>query len=303
MWTDWTIKHLGRLPLLMVLICGGLVAYFGMTFLNLQAVDSSIESSATPELSWAEPDLPSEDAWSVLYAEAAASTGQSSLASRFRLAGTFFLTAGDSGQGVRKAVLDDLEKKRQHLVVEGERLEAIEVKKVYDDHVVLLYQGKQEELWLSFSGRAASGSSKGSEGKPEKELRWDERVLESNRWGNRIAENRWIIKRDEIMQYYRDVMDDPERLASLFISMRAVRSEKEGNKITGYRLRPTGEEEFYYGVGMKEGDIVRKVNSMKMTRQERAEYFIKELVQDRVNVLVLDIERDGQDQQLIYYLR
>ena len=42
---------------------------------------------------------------------------------------------------------------------------------------------------------------------------------------------------------------------------------------------------------------------MKMTKQERAEYFIREFVQDRLNAVVLDIERNGNPQKLIYYLR
>lgn len=298
------IKTLRRLPTLLFLLAGCLTVYYGYVYITLP---NNEEAASVPmdELSWAQPQVPEDDAWSVFYNENSESgESVSSLEKRFRLAGTFFLTEVGQGPGVRKAVLDDLEKKRQYLVTEGDVVEELEVKEVHKDHVVLLVQGNEEKLWLSFTGSSKrGGAGEPVAGKPEKELRWDERVLESNHWGNRIAENRWVLKRDEIMRYYREVMDDPERLAALFVSMRAVRSEKQNNKITGYRLGMIGEEDFYLGVGMKEGDIVRKVNSMKMTRQERAEYFIKEFVQNRVNVLVLDIERDGEEQQLIYYLR
>ena len=56
-------------------------------------------------------------------------------------------------------------------------------------------------------------------------------------------------------------------------------------------------------MGMKEGDVVRKVNSMDMTSRQRAEYFIKEFAADRANVFMIEIERDGTPQKLIYQVR
>jgi len=108
------------------------------------------------------------------------------------------------------------------------------------------------------------------------------------------------LKRKELLAYRDQLLDDPERLAALFISMKPDRIDR---KIAGYRLAKEGEGEFWEAVGLLENDVIRKVNSMKMTKQERAEYFIREFVQDRLNAVVLDIERDGQPLKLIYYLR
>jgi len=56
-------------------------------------------------------------------------------------------------------------------------------------------------------------------------------------------------------------------------------------------------------VGLQHGDVVRKVNSMRMTSQRRAEYFIGEFVQGRLGAVVLDIERNGQPTKLVYLIK
>ncbi len=56
-------------------------------------------------------------------------------------------------------------------------------------------------------------------------------------------------------------------------------------------------------MGLRDGDVVRKVNSMRMTSQRRAEYFIGEFVQDRLGAVVIDVERDGQPQKLVYLVK
>jgi hypothetical protein len=45
------------------------------------------------------------------------------------------------------------------------------------------------------------------------------------------------------------------------------------------------------------------VNSMHMTSQSRAEFFLGEFVKERLNAVVLDIERDGNPQKIIYLIR
>ncbi len=64
-----------------------------------------------------------------------------------------------------------------------------------------------------------------------------------------------------------------------------------------------GEKDFYSEVGFQDGDIVRKVNSMRMTSQRRAEYFIGEFVQDRLGAVVIDIERNGEPKKLVYLVQ
>lgn len=286
-------------------LCLGLLAvFYAVRWFSLPSAERAASAPPAP-LEWEKPTLPEPDDWRVFVGEeSGASADGGALASRYRLAGTFFLTGPEwSEEELRKAVLDDLDRQRQLMVSEGEVFDGVEVVRVYVDRVTLRHSGREEDLWLSFAGRADAVAAVSGEA-PERELRWDERVIESNRWGNRIGDHRWILHKDQLLRYYEDVMNDPERLANLFISMRPVIAREEGgDEITGYVLRPRGEGDFYEGVGLREGDIVRKVNSMRMVRQERAEYFIREFMEGRLDAVVMDVERDGKEEQLIYYLR
>ena len=103
------------------------------------------------------------------------------------------------------------------------------------------------------------------------------------------------------MNYYSELMDDPERIAALYVSMKPEYAE--GGSIAGYVLDMQGEKEFFEAAGLQNGDIVRKVNSLQMSSQKRAEYFIGEFAKNRLNAVVLDVERGGQNRKLIYLIR
>ena len=127
-------------------------------------------------------------------------------------------------------------------------------------------------------------------------------ILETNRFGNRVGETRWEINKQAVLDYYQEMMDNPERLAGLFMAMEPDRDE--AGKVAGYRLNvDAGEKDFYTQVGLQHGDVVRKVNSMRMTSQRRAEYFIGEFVQNRLGAVVIDVERNGEPKKLVYLVK
>jgi type II secretory pathway component PulC len=264
---------------------------------------STESSSSVDRFQWPDPTPIEANHWSV-FQSLRSDTPPSSLgplAARFRLAGTFFAfgDASETSNSYCKAILDDLEKKEQRLVSEGDDLDGIRVARILRDRVVLLGPAGEEELWLSFAGgRAGSNvlSSAAAAAPGSGELP----SLEVNRFGKRVGEGRWVLSRDALMNYYREVMDDPERVASLYVSMKP--DYREG-VISGYLVDPEGEQDFFRATGLQNGDIVRKVNSMNMISQKRAEYFIGEFAKNRVSALVIDIEREGQAKKLIYMIR
>jgi type II secretory pathway component PulC len=277
----------------------GLFAYLFFS-LPQQSTGSSVLAK---DFEWAEPILIQENYWSVF--QSLGTEGRSSslgtLAARFRLAGTFFAFGDttETSNSYCKAILDDLEKKEQCLVSEGDDLGGVRVARILRDRVVLLGPAGEEELWLSFAGGHSGSNSLSSAGTTAPgsgELP----ALEVNRLGKRVGEGRWVLNRDALMNYYREVMDDPERVASLYVSMKP--DYKEG-AIAGYRVDPEGEKDFFKATGLQSGDIVRKVNSMNMISQKRAQYLIGEFVKSRVSALVIDIEREGQPKKLIYMIR
>ena len=240
-------------------------------------------------------------AWNVFRSGAApapaAPAGQ--LAARYRLAGVFLILGDPDAVGAehRCAILDDVQEQRQILAGEGEDVGPARVVRVAADHVVLSADGREETLLLTagaLPGRDGAGAGAAA-AEPAK-------ILETTRFGNRVGETRWEINKAAVLEYYREMMDNPERLAGLFNAMEPDR-DVEG-KVAGYRLNVArGEKDFYTQVGLRDGDVVRKVNSMRMTSQRRAEYFIGEFVQDRLGAVVIDVERDGQPQKLVYLVK
>lgn len=221
------------------------------------------------------------------------------LSARYRLAGVFLVLTGPEEPGAenRCAILDDLQTQQQILAAEGETAGAARVVRVASDHVVLS-DGEHEEILVLAAGTLA-GKEKGIPAVPAAEA---PKILESNRFGNRIGETRWEINKQAVLDYYQEMMDNPERLAGLFMAMEPDRDD--AGKVAGYRLNmDLGEKEFYMQVGLQQGDVVRKVNSMRMTSQRRAEYFIGEFVQNRLGAVVIDIERNGEPRKLVYLVK
>lgn len=279
-----------------------LVAWCGWIFRNLP-VEPLEEPEATAPAWPASPVLPDE-AWRVVKAggQGPAATDGGPLAGRFRLAGTFFLY-GESpraadGEEQRQAILDDLAKNQQHLVREGERLDEYEVVRVYTDRVTLRSGATEYELSLSFAGAGAPVATNATAAAGSRAE--DQPALETSRFGKRVGANRWVFSREELLRYYREVLDEPERIAALYLSLKPDYQE---NQIAGYKLDEEGEGEFFKAAGLQSGDVIRRVNSMRMVSQRRAEYFIGEFLKDRMSALVIDIEREGKPEKLIYLIR
>jgi len=259
------------------------------------------KQSVTDLPAWPSIHPISNEQWKVVrHLRGGAPLADGPLAQRFRLAGTFFSFAENAGGGEAfcKAILDDLKDKQQHLVKEGDPIDGVIVVRVYRDHVVLRDDTREEELWLSFSDGSAEGDAR-TEQANERSSK-EAAPLEVNRFGKRVGESRWVLKRDALMDYYDELREDPERIAALYVSMKPDYQE---GAVAGYHVNITGEDDFFSAVGLKEGDTVRKVNSMKMTSQSRAEYFIGEFVKGRLSAVVLDVERGDEKKKLIYLIR
>jgi len=220
--------------------------------------------------------------------------------SRFRLAGTFFALDEAGTNELRKAILDDLTASNQMIVAEGQSVADITVRSILKDHIIIARGSQTEELWLLFNQpqqtaiktEIASQKTDSDTGGTNTASRFGEKL---------IGKNRWIFDRKLVLDYYSELRDNPDRLVAVFDSLKPIYSD--GNNITGYRLGIEGESEFFKAVGFKEGDVVRSVNSLPMTNRRRAEYFIGEFVKDRANAFVIEVERDGRKDKLIYQVR
>jgi type II secretory pathway component PulC len=252
---------------------------------------------------WPEAHAPDAELWQVFQPAPDQVTEAGPLAGRFRLAGTFFVSGGegDGATGQRKAILDDLRTKQQVLLAEGESWDGVQAVSVLDDQVRLRQGGAEETIRLSFLGGTAAVAAAGTNQVAGGGVAVDqEPTLETTRFGRKVGLNRWVLQREELTRYYQSLLDDPERIAALYVSLKPDYKE---SAITGYTLDVTGEADFFAAMGMQQGDVIRKVNSMNMTSQKRAEYFMGEFMKNRLNAFVLDIERGGKPEKLIYLVR
>ena len=232
--------------------------------------------------------------WEVIAGAAEPQGASGSLAKRVRFAGAFFTDY--AGQTSGKAVLDLLESQTQAIVSEAQQIGDITVVRIFRDHIILRGPEGEEELWLSFHGygantptaAATTAAEAGSDG-------------EENRFGRKLGEASWLFRRDAMLRYHRELMDDPARLVAVFDSLKPLRDAQQ--RITGYQLGIEGEQAFFDAVGFAEGDVVRKVNSLDMTNRRRAEHFIKMFVEDKMTAFVIDIERNGKPQRMVYQIR
>ncbi len=267
--------------------------------LNLPRLDAAGAVSRTLALY---PALPAAQPWNASAFQKtipAAPAFNGELAKRYRLAGTFF--ASGERQQSRKAILDDLQgqgPENQKLVGEGDALDGsgVIVAEIQTDYVILRAGARDEKIWLSFAGGPIQDAQK------------NERAgLDSGsgdamlaRFGSRVEDRRWLLKRAALLDYYQELMADTERLGRVFESLKPVYKQ---SRIAGYVLDVAGEKDMFHAFGLRQNDVIRKVNSMPMTSQRRAEYFISEFIKNRVNGFVLDIERDGKPQKFVYLIR
>lgn len=228
-----------------------------------------------------------------------ARTGQ--ISAKYRLAGTF-LEYGDPASGTdpsRRAILDDLERGLQAMVIEGDLYEDVRVVRVSRDYVVLEKDSRTEELWIGFDARRPALDQETDDVGERDVVSSD--IDEPSRFGRRVGENRWVFEKDKLREFYMEMMDNPQRAVEVYETMRP--NYDEDMNIRGYVVDIVGEADFFEAVGLRDGDIVKSVNSLKMSSRLRAEYFIREFMQDRVNALVLEVERGGEEHKQIYLLR
>ncbi len=284
-----------------LLLVIGLVALLSLVWRRMPDVTTATENQAPAVQGFmATPAVVTGHVWDAMVGAVASGAGPGETArgnQRFRLAGTFSVEAPD-GQAQRKAIVDDVPRHEQHIVGEGDTVADARVERIYYDHVTIRIGAVSEDVWLEF-GRSHGQGTASIETNAALAA---EGALATNRFGGvQLQPDRWQFGRQGLLNYYQELLDEPDRMVAVFDSMKPVRNAD--NKITGYVVGIEGEADFFQAAGLRNGDIVRKVNSVPMTSRRRAEFFIDEFLKDRANVVVLDVERDGATSRQVYLIR
>lgn len=217
------------------------------------------------------------------------------LSVKYRLAGVFFDL--DARKDTRKAIIDNNQSGIEAIVAEGDSFGDIIVTAIYADHILIRdINGVEDQLWLKFD-KISNGQASNLTG-----INTNQRPRSTDKFGGkRIGEDRWVFERSALLNYYQELRNEPERLVKVFDSLKPVYDDNR--KITGYRLNTEGEREFFAASGLKENDVIKTVNSLKMTSRNRAEYLIKEFIDNRLNDYHFEVERDGKPMLIIYNIK
>ena len=216
----------------------------------------------------------------------------------YRFAGTFFLydAAASPEASLRRAVIGYAPEQRQYIVSEGDWVAGAEVVRIGAAEV-LLRRGEEEGILLL---RGESRAAAAPDARTVAESPPDEGVVVT-RFGRQTESGTWSMDREALLAYYEELLDAPERLLQVFDSMQPIYTAN--GSIEGYQLQTVGEAEFFEAVGFREGDKVRAVNTLAMTNRRRAEFFIRQVVENDLDAIVIDLERDGSPKRLVYELR
>jgi len=287
----------GLLPVAVLLALALPVSLVGFAFREGGGPSPTPAAPPSPP-SWREAPASATPDFRVLRGTAADGRGTDTAAflAAFRFAGSFFFYGG-TNEALRRGVLSHLSENRQEIVSEGAVVAGVRVKRIAEDHIVLEKDGVEGTLMLGGrdGGLIRSYLDEASTGETAVERR-------RTRFGEETGDGVWTLQKSALQEYYDGLLEEPERLLQVFDSMAPLYSD-DGESIEGYRLQAVGEREFFNAVGFREGDVVRKVNALPMTNRGRAEFFIRQVVQDRVSAIVIDVERDGSPKRLVYQLR
>lgn len=108
-----------------------------------------------------------------------------------------------------------------------------------------------------------------------------------------VGDNQYEIPKAEVDKAF-------ENLGQLFTQMRAV-PHFEGGKAVGFRLFAIRSGSLFDKIGLRNGDIVKRINEIEMNDPSRALTMLEELRNERS--LTVDVTRNRQDHTLSYNVR
>jgi len=180
-----------------------------------------------------------------------------------------------------RAVIEDTTTHRQELYRVGDTIGSARVTGIDWDRVTLTDAGIDDTLTLS------SPETTGPEPPPAPAVQTaaEERI-------RRTSENAWVVDRREVV--------GTEGLSGLMTQLRAVAEVRDGHP-AGFRLFQIRDDSLFAKLGLRDGDVVQRVNGNEIAEPAALLGFLQRLkTEPRV---ALDIVRGATPRTLVYDLR
>lgn len=196
---------------------------------------------------------------------------------------------GTGGEGAeRYAVIEDLRAKRQIVLKLGERIDGAELVAVGWRRATLRRDGAERVLTVPADlglhpKAAAAGRAAGPKGLAAAR---DAAV-------RRIGEDHFLIARDEVDHQLAN-------LSQVFTQMRAVPNLRDG-RTDGFRIFAIRRGSIFQRIGLRNNDVVRRINGVELNDPARAMGLLQEL--QGATRLEVDVLRGGEPRTLSYEIR
>ena len=181
------------------------------------------------------------------------------------------------------AILEDGASRKQELVRIGDRYQDRTLSRIEWDHIILTAEGREEIVKMAEPGSGAASGAQPS-------------VANATDVGSgirAISETAYQIDRAEVDKAM-------ENLNQLFTQIRAVPHFQDG-KAAGFRLFAIRRDSIFEKLGLKNGDIVSRINGNELTDPARAMSLLQELRgEGSVNV---EVNRNRAPVGLSYEIR
>ena len=189
-----------------------------------------------------------------------------------------------------RAIIEDSATHRQELYRVGDQVGGARIASIDWDRVTLEDDGGEEVLELSppASAPASANTAEPSDEPPATEAaaHGDERI-------RRIADNAFIVDR-------REIAGAADNMSGLMTQLRAVAEVREGRP-AGFRLFQIRDDSLFAKLGLRNGDVVERVNGTQVADPTALLAFLQRLrTEPRV---ALDIVRGDTPRTLVYDLR
>lgn len=196
---------------------------------------------------------------------------------------------GTGGNGdFRYGIVEDQKSKEQNLVRIGESLDGAEVVEVGWRKLVLR-RGAKEEVLVVPADLGVSKTSKTT----TRTTKTRRSAANTESKVRKIGDDRFMIGRDEVNHQL-------ENLSTLFTQMRAVPSMKDGNT-QGFRVFAIRRGSLFQQLGLRNNDVVQRINGMELTDPTRAMGLFEDLKGE--TRLSVDVLRGGEPRTLSYEIR
>jgi general secretion pathway protein C len=188
-----------------------------------------------------------------------------------------------------RAVIEDTATHRQDLYRVGDRVGDARIAAIDWDRVTLTHAGGEEALELAPPGTAAA-SDDATDGRPAGPVTGgaapDDRI-------RRTGENAFVVDR-------RELAGAVDNMSGLLTQLRAVPEVREGRP-AGFRLFQVRGDGLFARLGLRDGDVVQRVNGQEVGEPSALLGFLQRLRSEpRV---ALDIVRGDAPRTLVYDLR